>query len=72
METLRDLVRLPPSALRGSAASLQRSAEQELVELYARHGEPKAAQAFFDRVGGARGARLLAAVRTRYDRAKQR
>src|SRR5262249_21424636 len=52
METLRDLVRLPPAMLRGADAGLQRSAEQELVELYARHGEPKGAQAFFERVGG--------------------
>jgi TolA-binding protein len=70
LDALREIVRQTPRSPRGADAKLQKSAEQELVELYARHGDPEGAKAFFERLGQPRGARLLADVKTRYDRSK--
>jgi hypothetical protein len=66
MEALRDIARLAGEP--GVDAQVVASAERELVEMYAHHGERAQAAAFFAKAGPQVGARLLAALHARYDR----
>ncbi len=63
MEALREVVKLG----REGRSDVVESAEGELLELYATHGEPSEAKAFFAGAGEAKE-RLLSRLRERYER----
>jgi tetratricopeptide (TPR) repeat protein len=65
MEALREIVRLAPAAPGSLEAEIDAAAERELVALYAAHGDPEGANAFFAAAGRAAGERLLSEVRAR-------
>jgi tetratricopeptide (TPR) repeat protein len=67
MQALREVVRLAPR-MRQTATWLVPSAEQELVELYAAHGDPAQAEPFFGALEHATAERLLRALHARYER----
>jgi tetratricopeptide (TPR) repeat protein len=67
MQALREVVHLGPQMAQ-SATWLRPSAERELVELYAAHGDPRQAKAFFGALEHATAERLLGALHARYER----
>jgi len=68
MEALREVVRLEGAP--GVDPAVMQAAEGELVELYARHGDPEGARAFFASTGEA-AARLLSSLQARYARTER-
>jgi tetratricopeptide (TPR) repeat protein len=64
MEALREIVRLGRGVPGSLEAAIDEAAERELVTLYAAHGDPDQADAFFASAGDT-GRELLAAVRAR-------
>ena len=67
LESLREIVMLADEA-RGKDVVITASAEHEIVDLYARAGDPKTADTFFSPMGEKAKARMLSALRDRYDR----
>lgn len=67
MHALRDVIRLGPR-MRQTATWLVPSAERELIELYAAHGDPAQAAPFFGALEHATAERLLRALHARYER----
>jgi tetratricopeptide (TPR) repeat protein len=66
MQALREVIRLEASGVK-DPGGLAATAAQELVELYALHGDPSDAQAFFAGAGRD-GPRLLTLLAARYQR----
>ena len=64
MEALREIVRIGRGAPGSLEAALDQAAELELVAMYAAHGDPDEADAFFAKIGSA-AAPLLAAVKAK-------
>ncbi|WP_437950913.1 tetratricopeptide repeat protein [Sorangium sp. So ce296] len=71
MEALRAIVQLGPARAGSPEATIDEAAERELVELYAAHGDPARARAFFAGAGERAGPRLLGEVEARAARRRR-
>ncbi|XXX74235.1 tetratricopeptide repeat protein [Sorangium sp. So ce134] len=71
MEALRAIVQLGPARAGSPEATIDEAAERELVELYAAHGDPARARAFFAAAGERAGPRLLGEVEARAARRRR-